>query len=102
MEINEHSFDKVTNNGVALVDFFATWCAPCKSQTPIINELEKQFKGRAWVAKMDVDENKKTAGHLGISSIPTVIVFKNGIEVERFIGLQTQRTLSAALESALL
>ncbi|ACL02783.1 thioredoxin [Desulfatibacillum aliphaticivorans] len=102
MEINETSFGKVTGKGVSLVDFYATWCGPCKAQEPIIKELEKNFSGRAVVTKMDVDQNRDTAAKLGISSIPTVVVFKDGKEVERFIGLQNQQTLSAALESALI
>lgn len=101
MEINENTFKDVIEKGVTLVDFYADWCGPCKAQGPVVAGLAKRFKGRAVIAKMDVDQSRDTAIGLGISSIPTVIVFKDGQEAQRFVGLQTESALSAALENAL-
>lgn len=93
-------FEKATEGGVSLIDFNAPWCAPCRAQEPIIQRLSKQFEGKALVAEMNIDENQDTAMKLGIRSIPTLAVFKNGKEVQRFVGLQSQNTLSEAIEKA--
>lgn len=69
-----------------LVDFFADWCGPCKLAAPILEELSKDYAGKVEVAKLDVDESNKTAGGFGVMSIPTVIMFKEGKEVERKVG----------------
>ncbi len=94
-------FEKATNKGVTLVDFNAPWCAPCRTQEPIIRQLASQFEGRASVAAMNLDENQSLAIRLGIQSIPTLVLFKEGKEARRFVGLQPQDALSEALESIL-
>jgi len=94
-------FESAISNGVALVDFNAPWCAPCRAQRPIIEKLSEEFKGRAAVLEMNVDENQQTAMHLGIASIPTLIIFKNGKEVTRFVGLQNAESLSSAIQRTL-
>ena len=94
-------FDSPIEHGVALVDFNAPWCAPCRAQEPIIKKLAKQFEGKVIVNEVNVDENRETAIRLGIQSIPTLILFKNGQEIERFIGLQPAEALSQALKKAL-
>jgi len=94
-------FENVINNGVCLIDFNAPWCGPCRSQEPIIKQLKEDFAGKVTVVEMNVDENREIAVRLGIQSIPTIAVFKGGLEVERFIGLQTRQTLSRAIETHL-
>lgn len=94
-------FESVISHGVALVDFNAPWCAPCRVQYPIIEELSEIFKGRAAILEINVDENKQTAMHLGIASIPTLIIFKDGKEVTRFVGLQNAESLSKAIRRTL-
>ena len=94
-------FESVINKGVTLVDFSAQWCAPCRAQQPIIEKLSKKFKGRTASVVIDVDEHHKIAMQLGIASIPTLIIFKNGKEVKRFVGLQGEKTLSEAIEKTL-
>ena len=94
-------FENEIKNGVSLIDFNAPWCAPCRAQEPIIQQLSKQFEGKALVAEMNIDDNQDTAMKLGIRSIPTLAVFKNGKEIQRFVGLQSQRTLSDAIEKVL-
>jgi thioredoxin 1 len=69
-----------------LVDFFAEWCGPCKMAAPVIEELAGEYKGKMVIGKIDVDQNQETAGKFGVMSIPTVIVFKGGKEVDRKSG----------------
>ena len=99
--INEEEFNNAIENGVSLIDFNAPWCAPCRAQGPIVQKLSEQFEERAVIAEMNIDENQQTAMKLGIQSIPTLAIFKNGKEIQRFIGLQSQGTLSAAIEKVL-
>ena len=87
--------------GVTLIDFNAPWCGPCRSQDPIISEMEEAYTGKAMVAKVNIDKNQEIAMALGIQSIPTIILFKEGREVRRFIGLQSAETLSRAIGDAL-
>ncbi|MBW2593256.1 MAG: thioredoxin [Deltaproteobacteria bacterium] len=94
-------FESVVSHGVTLVDFNAPWCAPCRVQHPIIEELSEDFKGQAAIIEINVDENKQTALHLGIASIPTLIIFKDGKEVTRFVGLQRAESLSKAIRRTL-
>ncbi len=69
-----------------MVDFFAEWCGPCKMSAPIIEELAGEYEGKVGIGKIDVDENQETAMKYGVMSIPTVIMFKEGKEVDRQIG----------------
>ncbi len=99
--ISDKEFEKVIKNGVTLIDFNAPWCAPCRSQEPIINNLADQLKGRATVAAINLDKHQALATKLDIQSIPTLIIFKNSEERRRFVGLQPELTLSDAMEKEL-
>ena len=105
MEVKEirsaGEFETAINRGVTLMDFNAPWCAPCHSQEPIIEKLAGQFQGKASIVAMNVDENQEVAMKLGIYGIPTIIIFKNSKEVQRFVGLQPEAALSEALEKLL-
>jgi thioredoxin 1 len=90
-------FQKAIEGGVTLMDFNAPWCAPCRSQEPILEVVAENFEGKALVASMNVDENRDIASRLGIMSIPTLVIFKNSKEIQRFVGLQPESTLSEAL-----
>jgi len=81
-----------------LVDFFATWCGPCKLQGPIVDELASEVAGKFKVGKMDVDQNPATAGKFSIMSIPTILIFKNGQVAKQLVGLQTKENLRSELE----
>jgi len=94
-------FENTINNGVCLIDFNAPWCGPCRAQEPTIKKLTEDYSDRVTIAEINVDENQETAVRLGIQSIPTIAVFKNGAEVERFVGLQTAETLVNAIENNL-
>ena len=82
-----------------LVDFFATWCGPCQMQGPIIEELAEEYKDKAKVGVLDIDQAQKTATQFQVSSVPTLIIFKDGQEVERFMGLQQKPVLKEKLDS---
>lgn len=89
------SFDRDKNsNTILLVDFWAEWCGPCKMLTPIIEEIAKEFEGRIKVMKMNIDENPNIASLLGIRSIPTLILFKEGRSLSTKVGASPRRVLS--------
>jgi thioredoxin 1 len=93
--------EKAKKNGLTLVDFNAPWCAPCRLQEPIIRQLADSFKGKASIAAVNIDESRDVALNVGIRSIPTLVLFRNGKEVQRFVGLQSEATLSEAMEKLL-
>jgi thioredoxin 1 len=98
---NAEDFMNTIHNGLTLVDFNAPWCGPCRAQEPIIHQLSVEYQGRVHIAEINVDENQETAAKLGIQSIPTLTLFREGKELQRFVGLQPKSTLAEALESAL-
>ncbi|MBA4337046.1 thioredoxin [bacterium] len=99
--LNEENFKNEIANGVVLVDFFATWCGPCKMLAPVIEELATEFVGKAKIAKLDVDQAGHVAGEFGVQSIPTIIIFKDGQEVDRMIGFQGKEVLMDHINNAL-
>ena len=84
-----------------LVDFWASWCSPCKMIAPIVEELAGEYEGRVKVAKVDVDANPITPGMFGIMSIPTLMVFRGGKAEERIVGYQPKQSLKAKLDAVL-
>ena len=84
-----------------LVDFWAEWCGPCKMQGPIVEEVAKDFEGKAKVGKLEIDQNSKTAQQYGIMSIPTSVIFKGGEIVWQGVGLQQKDTLATELNKVL-
>ena len=95
------AFNTTITQGVSLVDFNAPWCGPCKSQAPILERVAAAYEGKAVIAEMNVDDNQDTAARYFVQSIPTLIVFKDGKEMKRFIGLQAEHVIRAALDAAL-
>jgi len=87
----------IKGNKLALVDFWANWCGPCRALAPTIVELASEYSGKILIGKLDVDENPQTAEKFQVFSIPTVIVFKDGQEVERIVGLCAKNRLTDAL-----
>ncbi len=85
----------------ALVDFWATWCGPCRAIAPVVEELAVQFQGQLKIGKLNVDENPKTPGQYGIRAIPTLILFKNGTVVEQITGAVSKSTLETAIKKTL-
>ena len=96
LHLSAGNFDDTIGSGTVLVDFWAGWCMPCKMVAPIIEELATEFEGSVTVAKVDVDSNGEIASRYDVMSIPTVIMFKDGLETKRFIGVQPKETYQAA------
>lgn len=99
IELNDANFEQEVKNSSqpVLVDFYATWCGPCKKQLPVVDELAKEFSGKARIAKMNVDDGRNTSVEFAISSIPALLIFQNGKVVERLVGLHSQGQLSSIL-----
>jgi len=102
IEVTDASFEEVLRgSSLVLVDFWAEWCAPCRMIAPIVEELAQEYDGKLVVAKLDVDENPKTAMRFRVMSIPTVILFKEGQPVEVLVGAQPKRNYQARIEKHL-
>ena len=99
--INGSQFDEIIGQGVVLVDFNAPWCAPCRVQAPVIEEIAADFEGKAVIVDVNIDNNINFAKRYGVHSIPTIILFKDGKEILRFVGLQPQEKLSRAISQVL-
>ena len=99
IELNDAGFDEAISQGVTLVDFWAEWCMPCRMQAPIMDELAGKITDQATVSKVNVDENPSTASKFGITGIPTSILFKDGAEVQRFVGVQSEEALRSAIDN---
>jgi thioredoxin 1 len=101
-ELDNATFQDSVNRGShpVLVDFWAPWCPPCRALAPTIEAIAEQFEGRADVAKLDIDQNPETAAANGIRSIPTVLIFRGGQEVDRIVGLQPRARYEQALAAA--
>ncbi|MEL6606970.1 MAG: thioredoxin [Bacteroidota bacterium] len=98
LEITDANFTQtLQSDQPVLVDFWATWCGPCQMLGPVVDELAQETEGQFTVGKLDVDQNAQTAAKYGIRSIPTLIIFKNGQEVDRLMGAQTKAALKEKL-----
>ncbi len=84
-----------------LVDFWATWCAPCRAIAPALEELATQYKGKVKIAKVDVDNNQQVAQQFGIRSIPTLLLFKGGKVVEQLVGALPKAKLEESLKKVI-
>lgn len=96
--LNNNNFDETIKNGVVLVDFWATWCGPCKMLAPNVEEIAKEYEGRAVVGKVDVDENPDLAERFGIMSIPALFVFVNGEVKEKLTGYRLKMQIAEVLD----
>ncbi len=86
VHLTKADFDEKIKTGVAMVDFWAEWCGPCKMAAPVIDQLSDEYAGKVLIGKVDVDTQGELAQKFGVMSIPTVILFKDGVEVARQVG----------------
>ncbi len=103
VEVNDGNFDQTVlqSKTPVLVDFWAAWCGPCRMVAPVVEELAGEYKGKVTVAKLNVDENPKTASQYGIMSIPTLLIFKNGAPVSNIVGFRPKAELKRSLDAVL-
>lgn len=94
---SDAAFIADTAKGVSLVDFYADWCGPCRMMIPRLEELQAKLGDKATIMKINVDNDPVTAGSFGVMSIPTMILFKDGKQVEKFVGAQDVKVLEAAI-----
>jgi len=89
------------NEGVAVVDFWAEWCGPCRLVGPVIDDLSKEYEGKALIGKVNVDNNRETSMKYGVRSIPTILFLKNGEVVDKHVGTATKATLAEKIDALL-
>jgi thioredoxin 1 len=89
------------SNGVAVIDFWAEWCGPCRIIAPVIQELSQEYEGKAKIGKLNVDHNPEVSYKFNIRSIPTILILKNGEIVDRHVGTTTKKVLAEKIEAAL-
>lgn len=99
--INDHEFKRevLQTEGVVVVDFFATWCGPCKMLAPVLEEVQTEMKN-VKVVKIDIDENPEVAAEYGVKMVPTIKVFKNGDAIHTSMGFQPKTALISMIEKA--
>src|SRR3989344_536016 len=98
-QFTDSEFQNQIQSGLVLVDFPAHWCGPCRTLAPVLDQVAKELKGKAVIGKVDIDSEQKTAAHFQITSVPTMILFKNGKEVGRLVGLRTAEAIKEFIRS---
>lgn len=99
--LTDRNFQQQIKSGLVLVDFWAEWCMPCKVMGPVLNQVAESLDGKATVAKLNVDHFQPVSSKYGIRNIPTLILFKNGKEVERFVGIKQKDFLTRQMQKHL-
>ncbi len=98
--LTDDTFAKEIEKGVILVDFYADWCGPCRMLAPILEQVAGEVKGKASIGKVNIDHESKTASQFQITSVPTMILFKNGKEINRLVGLKNAQGIKDFILSA--
>jgi len=90
LTLTDKNFQQQTKNKVVLVDFWATWCAPCRMMAPVLNDVASELTGNSLVGKINIEQHQSLAQKFKVRSIPTLILFKNGTEINRFVGIKSK------------
>jgi thioredoxin 1 len=103
IELSDASFDETVqkSNTPVLVDFWAPWCGPCRMLAPLVEQIADEFAGKAKVCKLNTDQGRDTAVEFGINAIPTLILFKGGRIVKKWVGLTSKKDISEAITASL-
>lgn len=97
-EINENEFGAVTSKGTVLVEFGAEWCAPCKAMLPMLTRVATEYEAQMRIVTVDIDKNPAVAAQAGVMSVPTMLLFKDGRQVERIVGAISERDLKKKVD----
>lgn len=100
LHLDDTNFETTIADGVTLVDFYADWCGPCRMIAPIVEELATEMDGKAKIGKLDIESAQSTTANFQVTSIPTIILFKNGQEVQRIVGIANKDSLSNMINAA--
>ena len=100
LTLTDKNFQQQTKNKVVLVDFWATWCAPCRMMAPVLNEVADGLSGNTHVGKVNIEQYQSLAQKFKVRSIPTLILFKNGAEINRFVGMKSKDFLLQQIQKA--
>lgn len=98
VKVTASTYDKEIEKGVVLIDYWATWCPPCRKLNPILEEIAKEYEGKVKIGKLDVDANRKFVASQKIQSVPTLILYKNGKEIGRIVGGTSKESLKKILD----
>jgi len=98
--VTEEGFTQAIAKGTVLVDFYADWCGPCRMLTPVLENVAKELQGKVAVLKLDIDQAQKTASSFQVTSVPTLVLFKEGKEVGRLVGLRDAHAVKSFIENA--
>ncbi|MDJ0651487.1 MAG: thioredoxin [Simkaniaceae bacterium] len=98
--LEDNNFEEVIKSGVTLVDFFAKWCGPCRTITPVLEEVAKDLSGKVQFRKLDIEKSHLTAKAYHVTSVPTLILYKDGEEVNRLVGLSDAAAIKDFATSA--
>ena len=99
VELNDSNFEATVAEGVTMVDFWAPWCGPCRMVAPIVDELATEYDGKASICKVNTDENQDIAVKYGIRSIPSILFFKNGEQVDTIVGAVSKQAFEEKLNN---
>jgi thioredoxin 1 len=100
LTLTDKNFKNQTKNNVVLVDFWAAWCGPCRMMAPVLNEIAGELKGNSYIGKVNVEQYQSLAQKYKVRGIPTMVLFKNGVEVNRFVGVKSKEYRVKQIQSA--
>jgi thioredoxin 1 len=99
-QLDDSTFKQTISQGLVLVDFYADWCGPCRMIAPVIEELAEELAGKVVIAKVDIENAQEVTSFYQVTSIPTLILFKDGQEVKRIVGVRDKESLKKIIETA--